>query len=1050
MAQNQPKLGGLKPFYGWYKRVVTRHTKKDSRMNENIENLQEYLKEAKTKKIEILDFDSVEGRFDFFPSQLFELTDVKEINFLWTFDFNEFPKEITKLKWVKKISISGKFGKFPIELVSMENLTYLSLGDLTLEELPYELNNWHNLTYLNLGTCSKISRMVGLPPNLSYLFLPGDSFNKFPSKIFDCILLRKIVLHRFNFAEFPVKLFQLPNLISLFLGDNSLKDLPNEIKKLDLDELWLDNNLFTSFPKVICEIPTLTSINLTGNQIKSIPAVIKKLSNLDILDLTSNNLKTFPKSVLKCTSLTQLNLGNQHWRETPTQNSIKEIPKEILGLENLTTLNLRKLPIENIPQEIINDGLDAIKNYIKSIIEADQEEYLYEAKMVVVGRGEVGKTVLTKKLTNPNYSLSKSLTTKGISILKNPFEFKMDDLKNRGVFRFNIWDFGGQEKYDATHQLFITNRSIYLFLTEARAESNYHDVFHWLNTISLFSNNSPVIIILSKYDERKKILPESTYKAQFGNIVDFVDVSCADGFEYTLENLKNSIKSAISLLPQTKLTLSNHWIDIRDELEHTARGRDYIEYDEYLKICKDNKLDKERADFLSEYLNDLGVIIHHKQDLLLRKTVFINTDWCVDGMYKVLDDEDVFNNKGKFSDAHLEVIWKESRFATKQPELIRLMQDYSLCFELADRSGYIAPDLLPPDKPNDIIWDNTNNLRFEYQYTFMPAGMISRFIVKSHSFIKNNIFWKYGVMLTHDNTEAIIEEDYIKSKIKISLLGPNKKGLLSLIKMFIDEVHKDFDKGNRLEFEEMVPCNCAECLERNTPHFFKFTVLKKFESKNILETNCEKSGDFVNIKTLINDVQIYNPIDHFENDNDLRNFVLKIIEEVLEHEILYKEGFYNFWRDRKSTNPKDEVEVQPYICNTIDNHCKIRGVNLSREVKEGNGNVDILFTCTNRNNQILKVCVEIKKAHHQDVETAIATQLPSYLASSKTKSGIYLVLWYKNEKFNSPKTWQIESIKDTIQRNNPDNKNIILKILTCNKGATPSKIGTTHKRSQQK
>ncbi|KAA6307798.1 hypothetical protein EZS27_040530, partial [termite gut metagenome] len=219
-------------------------------------------------------------------------------------------------------------------------------------------------------------------------------------------------------------------------------------------------------------------------------------------------------------------------------------------------------------------GVDAIKNFIRSKKEADNEEFLYEAKMVVVGRGDVGKTVLTKKLTIPEYSLTHSETTQGINILKNPFNISMTGLQESESFKFNIWDFGGQEKYDATHQLFITSRSVYLFLTEARDESNYQDVFYWLNTINLLSHDSPVIVVLSKYDERQKKLPESIYKNQFGNIVNFVDVSCANGYEHTIESLKDAIKNAVMLLPQTKIPFSNHWIEVRKELENLSQQQD--------------------------------------------------------------------------------------------------------------------------------------------------------------------------------------------------------------------------------------------------------------------------------------------------------------------------------------------------------------------------------------------------------------------------------------------------------------------------------------------
>lgn len=78
---------------------------------------------------------------------------------------------------------------------------------------------------------------------------------------------------------------------------------------------------------------------------------------------------------------------------------------------------------------------------------------------------------------------------------------------------------------EATHQFFITPRSLYLFITEARKESNLLDFDFWLNTIRILSNDAPVIVVLSKIDERDKDIP-AFYKQRFQNIVEVVKTSC--------------------------------------------------------------------------------------------------------------------------------------------------------------------------------------------------------------------------------------------------------------------------------------------------------------------------------------------------------------------------------------------------------------------------------------------------------------------------------------------------------------------------------------------
>jgi len=981
------------------------------------------------------------------PNEIFELSDLRELT-IKNIPLRHISKKILNLRRLTKLLlINVAIEEFPLELIHLGSLSEFGLQSDKIQQLPAEWNDWITLDILHVNNCANLRSLNGLPPNLTSLDISSTAIRQVPENIFKLEMLETFVACELFLKKIPDELFEMGHLRGLYLANNDLGSIPKEIEKLHLlQELSLSENKLTELPVYISSLKHLTYLDLSDNLIERIPDSLVDLKKLEIIYLQDNNLDHFPLPLLELKNVTSISLSN-YGRLYPASNGnlIRSIPDGLLRLKKLTYLNMHGCGVSNVPLEIISQGVDAIKNFLRSKIEADSEAFLFEAKMVVVGRGNVGKTALTKKLTDPGYSLEQLKSTEGIDILKNPFLFPLEDKQE---FKFNIWDFGGQEKYDATHQLFITNRSIYLFLTEAREESNYLDFYYWLNTINLFSDNSPVIVVLSKFDERKKHYPQSDFKEKFKNIVAFVDVSCADGYEHTVQSLKQAISDAIKLLPQKNQKLSNRWVEIRNDLEQLAATRDYITYEEYLVVCQNNKLDKVQAGFLSQFLNDLGVIIHHKNDLLLRKTVFINTDWCVDGIYKILDDDNIFAKNGKFSVEDLETLWNEARFESKQPELLKLMIEYNLCFELKDGSGYIAPDLLPPDKPEGLTWEASENLQFEIRYEFMPAGILSRFIVKSHSFIKDKLFWRYGVVLEYDQTKALVEEDYLNRKVKILLKGENKKGLLAAARMFLEEVHRDLDKENKLIFDEMIPCNCQECRSKQPPHFFKFRILKKFEQQGRMEVPCENSGEDVRIKALIDDVQL-NTFSHqfFSDNEDLRSFILYIIDNELEKDITMKAGYNNFWRDLQCTKPKNEVEFQPYISSLIDNYCKVRGINLSREVREANGSVDILFTYTRRDNVILKVCLEVKKADHNDIETAIDTQLPAYMQSVGTNSGIYLVIWLKNSDFQQPKKYDDGSqLLLNIQKRGSEPAGISVRLINCNKGLAPSRIRPKKKR----
>src|ERR1700691_4008342 len=120
-------------------------------------------------------------------------------------------------------------------------------------------------------------------------------------------------------------------------------------------------------------------------------------------------------------------------------------------------------PLTNPPPEIVNQGNDAILNYFRERARGEVD-HLYEAKMLILGEGGAGKTSLERRLYEPAQPLpTEKETTKGISIYRHEFT-----LGNGRRFRLNVWDFGGQEIYHATHQFFLTRRSLYLLVDDTR------------------------------------------------------------------------------------------------------------------------------------------------------------------------------------------------------------------------------------------------------------------------------------------------------------------------------------------------------------------------------------------------------------------------------------------------------------------------------------------------------------------------------------------------------------------------------------------------------
>lgn len=545
--------------------------------------------------------------------------------------------------------------------------------------------------------------------------------------------------------------------------------------------------------------------------------------------------------------------------------SVEYIPKQVFFLETLEFVGLRHIRnLDSPPKQICEQGLSAIKNYYSQLDKPDGTDFLYEAKMVLVGRGLAGKTTIVKKLINPNYQIDhQSHSTEGIDISEWTFPMK---LENSDSFKFNIWDFGGQEKYDATHQFFITERTLYLFVTEARQESNYLDFDYWLNVVHMLSDGSPVLVVQNKIDKRKKQLPTDRYRGLFDNIQAFINVSCEKGFEATLKELKSEIKQALKRLPQVGDELPKAWVDVRKELED-RKELNHIQYDEYLEICKNFGLNEEQADYLSRYFHDLGIIVHYMKDPLLRQTVVVNPDWAVDGVYEVLDEPEVEDAKGRFNDKNLNKIWKDEKYENKRGELLALMKNYELCFELGNSKNYIAPELLSPNSPPEYkrIDRAKPTLTFLYKYDFMPAGMLTRLIVKTHKFIDKELFWKHGVVLQFEGAKAAITEDEVQKTIRICVFGKrHSRELLAIVRKELMEIHSDFNR--KIKYEELTPCNCSSCQTLDQePHYFKWRTLINFLEKDKNEIPCEVSAININVKELVGEVRNHEKISNWAN-----------------------------------------------------------------------------------------------------------------------------------------------------------------------------------------
>ncbi|QKQ73750.1 COR domain-containing protein [Nostoc sp. TCL240-02] len=778
------------------------------------------------------------------PSEIGQLTNLQTLN-LTSNQLKSLPPEIGQLTKLQTLDLTrSHLSSLPPEFGKLTKLQSLDLSRNNLRSLPEEFGQLTKLQSLNLcrNNLSSLPSEIGQLTNLQYLNLYNNQLSSLPEEIGQLTNLQYLNLYNNQLSSLPSEIGQLANLQFLYLSDNQLSNLPEEIGQLtNLESLGLHDNQLSSLPTKIVQLTNLESLGLGDNQLNSLPSEIVQLTNLQTLYLSDNQLSSLPSEIVQLTNLQFLYLRN---------NQLSSLPSEIVQLPNLKNLDLRRNPVP-IPPEILgpkdlrqNPGdVSEILDFYFRVQDPTETEPFYEAKFLIIGEGGAGKSSLAKKIKNENYKLQpEEKSTEGIDVIRWDFT-----LPNGKDFRVNIWDFGGQEIYHQTHQFFLSKRSLYALVADTRTENT--DFYWWLKVVELLSDKSPVFIIKNEKQDRQCVVDGGQLRGEFDNLKEILPTNLDTN--RGLAEIKKAIQLYISNLDHVGTPLPKLWVRVRAALENNSRN--YISVEEYFNLCRVNNL-TDRKDMLrlSSYLHDLGVCLHFQDDSTLKHYVILKPEWGTTAVYKVLDNLTVNQNVGCFTKDDLEDIWKSSEYADMRDELLQLMIRFKLCYKIRDRrDNYIAPQLLSIEKAK-YTWDDRNNLILRYTYTFMPKGILTRFIVETHPWIEQQkLVWKNGVVLNKDQTRAEIIEHYNQREIKIRVAGNRTKELMAVITHELEKIHNSYE---RLQYQTLVPCNCETCKNLSTPHSYSLDKLTKRLSDRRYQIECENSYEMVDVRRLIDDV----------------------------------------------------------------------------------------------------------------------------------------------------------------------------------------------------
>ena len=626
------------------------------------------------------------------------------------------------------------------------------------------------------------------------LDLSGLGLTEIPESVAQLRQLQTLNLHNNKLMTLPESLSQLHRLQSLDLSSNQLTALPDSIDQLNEPQsINLYNNLLSGLPEPIGRLQQLQILDLRYNQLTMLPEFIGKLQQLQCLYLIGNKLTTLPESIGQMQRLQRLDLRD---------NQLNYLPESILQLKALTELYLHGNHGLGLPGEILGDQFsNAIKD--GEILDYyfrlhGRKRPLNEAKLILVGRGGVGKTSIVSQLVHNKFEKDEK-KTEGIQITQWPIR-----LNGNEDVRLNVWDFGGQEIMHATHQFFLTQRSLYLLAINGREGGEDADADYWLKLIESFGGESPVIVVLNKIKEHPFDLNRRALQQKYPAIREFIKTDCEDGTG--IAELRKAIERETDRLEHLRAAFPASWFMIKDRL--TGMEKNYLTFDQYREVCdEENETDKNAQESLAFYLHLLGIVLNFKEDPRLQDTHVLNPHWVTRGIYKILNAERLERQRGEVELNDLASILDESEYPRSTHRFIfDLMKKFELCFSFPDDDArYLIPELLDKQEPEETSeFRPAECLNFEYHYPVLPEGLLPRFIVRTSSLSEGLKRWRTGVILRFEDCRALVKGDLQDKKVFIHVKGPaaSRRRLLAIIRSDFERIHRYIAK---LEPREMVP-----------------------------------------------------------------------------------------------------------------------------------------------------------------------------------------------------------------------------------------------------
>lgn len=599
-------------------------------------------------------------------------------------------------------------------------------------------------------------------------------------------------------------LAHLSHLKRLNLGGTQIEVIPNLSNFTELQELILWR-LPIKNVHGLENLGQIYYLDLSGTKLMQIPNGIRKMKCLQCLCLSDLNLNSIPDW------LPELGLNFYNDNE----------------LTELDGIFLEGTSITGVDMSIFDQSQEDILRWFEER-KKQSETPLNEIKVVFLGDGEVGKTHTISRLQKDGEKIPESSTggsTPGIAISEKTYPIDGQDIQ------VHFWDFGGQDILYSMHRMFMTERTIYVVMVDARKENCGAQATEWLDTIKSFAGDAPVLLAVNKIDQNSNAtLDRRGLMDKYSNLKAVLYMSALN--EEPEEFNSKFTAEMVELIRQSdvpKMKWPKKWKLVKDELQRM--GEPYIRSREYGKICARCEVDSGGASLLN-WCNDLGICFC-RQDDRLKDYVILRPDWITNAIYAVL-----FNKRDKVKNGLIDLtemfrLLNSNETRKTFPDIpyewgdmnyiLDVVRKFSLSYQVDGNTEFFpmlcSADSSPVAKE---YADAMDTLEFHMEFAPLPSNILHRLMVERYGELDTDNVWLTGARFFQKDTKlsAVARKDgnrlklYVRSddpqhaaNTYLSVIAGTVERICKGLKLEISKrwvIYKEGDKRVEFDYDDLL------------------------------------------------------------------------------------------------------------------------------------------------------------------------------------------------------------------------------------------------------